>query len=198
MPKRPKDQQLAVKAAAWRLRQRGRTHASIGRELGVDESTVSRWMTDLDRRALDRLAADVALAKVFQAGVLGHILEESLDAWDASKKPATRIREIKDPDEQADDGAMKAARKITEVVQQTGDVAYLDRALATLAAIRKLWGLDVAERPNDAGPVVFAERVKALRERAALFESSRRRMETHESETKPDAAPPAENVGPVA
>lgn len=187
----------AVKAIAWRLRQRGRTLGAIAKELAVDESTVSRWLADLNRAALKRLTGDVAHAKAFQDGVLGYVLEETLDAWDRSKQPRMRVREIKAPDEvdQRDPTrtVIRPGEKITEVVQQTGDPAYIDRALAILAAQRKLWGLDVAERPNDAGPDSFAERLAAIKARVARFE-----QQAQQSRETPPDAPKAEDGGPVA
>lgn len=183
----------AVKAIAWKLRERGRTLGAIARELAVDESTVSRWLGDLNRAAWKRLTGDVAHAKVFQDRVLGYLLEETLDAWERSKQPRMRVREIKTPDDDQGDPTkttMRPGEKVTEVIQQTGDVAYTDRALAILAAQRKLWGLDVAERPNDAGPETYAERLAAIKARSARF--------TQQTRETPADAPKPEDGGPVA
>lgn len=180
-----------AKARAWELRQRGKTLATIAREIGVDRSNVVRWLAEIERRELARLSTEVERKKVLQDGVLEHVLEESLEAWERSKAPRTRIRETKGPDEPILDAngnpvigpdgkpVMAPGQKITEVVQQTGDVHYVDRALQALAELRKLWGLNVAEKANDNGPGSFAERVKALKARADRFEAR-----------EPDAEPP--------
>lgn len=190
----------AVKARAWALRQRGRTQETIAREIGVDQSTVSRWLAGNERREMKLLRATAPSKKVFQEALLNLIVEESITAWEASKQPRTRVRETTEPGEPLLDDAgrpvldargqavHKPGAKTVDVIQQTGDAAYLDRAFAALAALRKLWGLDVAEQRNDLGPSTIAERLKALKERAARFEAARK-ADGHDNDNDNEAKP---------
>lgn len=179
---RGKAQRIAgLKAQAWRMRSRGRTQATIAADLGVDQSTVSRWLADIQRKELARLSEAVERHKVTQTAQLETLIEELWSAWEQSKQPRTRVTERKTGETLMDANGkpvldskgkpVMVAATVTEAIQQTGDPAYVDRVFVALASIRKLWGLDVAEADNAGGVLSFAERVRELKQRAERFDA---------------------------
>ena len=95
--------------------------------------------------------------------LLCHV-DESTDAWDRSKQPSHRVRRTRG---NRASRTLLAAGNQTELTERqihnaVGDVQYLAEALAALADLRKLYGLDVssqnfslrctiAERESDGG-----------------------------------------------
>lgn len=178
-------ERVALQAKAWELRQKGWTQGRIAKEVGIDQGTVSRWLDAVEQRELARLASKVNRAKAFQNGVLEHLLNESLDAWERSKQPRRRITEKQGEAIQGLDGKTlkgpngedlrEPPQQVTEVIARDGAPEYLDRAFASLAQLRKLWGLDVAPKLNDeSGPKAFSAIVARMRANAARHDAERK------------------------
>lgn len=184
----------AAKCRAWSLRIRGWTQERIGHELGVDQGTISRWLAQVEREELARLRESVEAQKAHQSAVLDHILDESLQAWERSKQPRSRVRKAQDgPTKLGEDGRPVGpgpdGQTVTEVTNRDGSVEYLDRALATLAHKRRLWGLDVAEKSQESGPGAFSDVMRRVKSQAARFEA-------RAAEPDPDAEGEGEEGGP--
>jgi predicted transcriptional regulator len=134
---------LDRESRAWQLRQQGWSQMRIAKELGIDQSTVSRLLQRISDRVLAELQENVERVKVEQTVQLEHLYDEALQAWERSKQDAVKITTETPPAER--EGASNAT--VTEEVKgQVGDRAYLDEARAVLADIRKIWGLDSAKK----------------------------------------------------
>ncbi len=134
---------ILAEAKAWLLRQRGWTQARIAGEIGLDQGTVCRMLDRIERRECARLARKVAGHKGRQNAILEHLVDESFQAWEASKKPQKRASRKT---------SMGVSVETTDILEREGEVAYLDRVLAALKDQRFLWGLNEApKRASDEG-----------------------------------------------
>jgi predicted transcriptional regulator len=169
-----------LKVRAWKLRQRGWTQQRIAESLGVDQGNVSRWLDALDKAELERLAPLAERQKVFQNALLGLLVDESLQAWERSKKPRTKVsrrlgdvitdqagKPLKAP---SGEDLRKPSTDITEIVERDGDPAWIDRVIKALAELRQLWGLNVAEATNDKGPIAFADVMQRIKEASTAYD----------------------------
>lgn len=139
---------VANQAKAWAFRQKGYTQARIAETLGIDQSTVCRWLDAIEKRELARLSKRVESQKVRQTAILDLVIDESLQAWDRSKKPKTRASKKTGGNGKGG----QATAEQTDVQQRDGDPAHLDTTMAALRDLRKLWGLDAAGKGKaDAG-----------------------------------------------
>lgn len=125
--------QLEQEAECWDLRQQGWTVRRIGNKLGIAHTTVSRMLARVEKRVLRSLSRRVEQQKVTSTHILDHIRDESLQAWERSKRNRTRAVQKKDGHGEA---------TITEAVTREGDPAHLDRAMAADDRIRRIWGID--------------------------------------------------------
>jgi DNA-binding transcriptional ArsR family regulator len=151
---------------AWELRQRGRSQAQIAAIVGVGQSTVSRWLDELERRELARLSDRIGREKVRQTYVLEHLCSEALFAWERSKLPLKRVRSRK-----AGRVGGGASVDLVDVEERDGDPVFLEVAMRALDGIRDVWGLNVAPRRSgassfDAEEFTYAAVAKRLKERA--------------------------------
>lgn len=90
----PKEVTIERERRAWGLRQQGWSHARIGRELGVDDSTVTKMLQRICKRALASLKDRVEEMKAEQTVQLDHIQDEAMQAWERSKKNAETDRAV--------------------------------------------------------------------------------------------------------
>jgi transcriptional regulator with XRE-family HTH domain len=148
MPKTTREERIAREKRAWELRQQGWTQERIAGVLGVDQSTVSRALLKLSQRIQKRLD-DVALEeRVAQVRQLSLIVDEALQAWQASKDPAKsvakRVRQQGEEQEQGQGGEGSDTEEVTttRVQDQDGDPRYLTTAMRAMADLRKLLDLD--------------------------------------------------------
>ena len=143
---------------AWKLRIKGWNQERIAQHLGIDQATVSRML----KRARTRLAAEYTAEKIEmiaeQADRLLHIVNEALDAWEASKQqPETAPAEPQAllpprPQPQAAPPACPQSPSTTEnPPTNTGRPAYLRIALQALKALQNLTTLrrDAAEASEE-------------------------------------------------
>lgn len=156
--KRPSDEQVIQRQdSAYRLRLLGKTPEEIGEVMGLAPRTVRDYIMKARTRQIEELRTLEGKAGVLrQFSVLNYVLEETLDAWDRSK----RVRKTKVAGVQTKDVSLlknskgtstelpgtettkKSSQKEEEVI---GDASYLDRALKASKEIRELLGLDAPE-----------------------------------------------------
>lgn len=156
-------------AKAWSYRQKGWTQQRIAETLQVDQSTVCRWLDAIEKRELARLSKRVESQKVRQTALLDLVVDESLQAWDRSKKP--KVKTSKKTGRGGKGG--EASAEQTDAQQRDGDPVHLATAMVALRDLRKLWGLDAAaksSKADDAGADV-ATMMQRLKANASAHES---------------------------
>jgi len=121
---------------AFDLRAKGRSLRSIAKELGLSHERVRQILQEIDKRELAALSEHYAGLKIAQNSRLETIVEQSFTSWFKSLEPQRRVRQTTN--------AEGEEVVVNDLVEQTGNVAYLDRARAALADQRELWGLNVA------------------------------------------------------
>jgi len=130
----------ALEEQAWDLRRKGWTIERVAQELGRPRRTVASMLERVELRALARMDRGVALVKIRQTAQLEHVYEEALGAWERSKEPSrsvsTRRNGTVGPDGQ------EALSTVEESERRDGEPLFLDRALAALEAIRRIWGAE--------------------------------------------------------
>ena len=143
-----RDQAVQRQARAWELRQRGWTQFRIAKELGCNQGTVSRLLARVYKRALARLDKHAARERAVQVEQLNHVVDESLEAWERSKKPRKRSS-------RRTGGAGKGAGDATtiEAQERDGDPVFLSTAMQAMDRIRQLLALDVSIAKEDASGV---------------------------------------------
>lgn len=147
MPRVPRSIVAERKKRAWELAQQGWSETRIALELGVDQSTISRYLTSLAKRTLTQLEDEVIRAKATQLRQLEHIIDEAFQAWQASKTPEQTISKRIVPGDIDEEGNRGESQEVvtTRVRGQSGDSRHLKTALDAMADARKLLGLDKAE-----------------------------------------------------
>lgn len=147
-----------IESDSWELRLQGLSHQQIADRIGRDRSTVSKALKRVEKRVLREMQADVALVKARQTAMLEHIAGQALQAWEESKKTKRFVKRATErerieapnaangqtPDDQKKTSGLEKVKEHEEqrVEVQTGEVAYLDRAMTALGDIRKIWGID--------------------------------------------------------
>lgn len=139
-----KEQKTALKRKVWALRARGLTQEAIAKAVGRGQKTVSRWLADMDKKALERLSKDVERQKVAQSQALDHIYQEAIQAWHREQAKAGRISTKTITESRIRNGEVVPIKRTEEEVLEDVklDVSYLNAALKAQADKRKLWGLD--------------------------------------------------------
>jgi len=147
MPRVPRSVVVERKKRAWELAQEGWSETRIALELGVDQSTISRYLTSLAKRTLTQLEDEVIRAKATQLRQLEHVIDEAFQAWRTSKTPEQTISKRIVPGDIDEEGNRGEPQEIvtTRVRGQTGDPRHLRTALDAMADVRKLLGLDKSE-----------------------------------------------------
>ena len=167
---------ILVIQRAWMLRCKGFSLSYIGEYLGVSTATISRWLAPLERRELQRLLATIQHEKVRQSEVLYHVIDESIQAWERSKRPVTRVvnrlgllirntagEPILDSDGEP---IRRTGWQETIIVERDGNPRFLDIVIRALRELRVIWGLNVAPAKSKINPLVFSTimtRLKANR-----------------------------------
>jgi predicted transcriptional regulator len=129
---------------AWELTRRGYTQERVAATLGVTQQAVSKILRRAEGRFLDEFRERVAAEKARQTAVLEWVVEEALDAWQQSKRPAT----ITEVSILPPAGRRKKGGERTRKTEkgQSGNPAHLAEARAALREIRAIWGLDAPAR----------------------------------------------------
>lgn len=176
-----KELKLHRELEAWDLRCSGHTHARIALKLGLTRRAVGLILDRVERRELRRLAESVERQKVTQTGQLEHIIDETLEAWRASKEPRNRVVAV-GPSPKAEDVEK------TEVIDQTGDCRHLHAAMAAMDRLRDLWGLNVMAASQETASSI-SQVTRAMSERV-------RRFEARQAEAAPPGSPAGADAGP--
>jgi transposase len=90
----PKEVTIERERRAWELRQKGWSHRRIAAELGIDDSTVTKALQRVTKRALIDLKDKVEEMKTEQTFQLDHIQDEAMQAWERSKEDAELSRTV--------------------------------------------------------------------------------------------------------
>src|SRR5262245_15797585 len=114
----------------FELRRRGWLHEAIARELGIHRVTVTRILSRLDKRALQRLSQVVESKKVAQTEQLDWIISQCLRAWEKSKTPLRRAARKSVPLPGQEPAEPGIEQQTTEVIERDGDVSFLHAAMA--------------------------------------------------------------------
>lgn len=141
--KRPSQEQLEARQdQAYRLRLLGKTPEEISELFGVSARQIRTYLAQAKERQVNELRKLEGKAGVLrQFGVLNHILDESLQAYEKSKLP----KKSKTAMAQKYGGEGKEnvlTRTSQNEIESIGDIAYLDRALKASEQIRNLLGMD--------------------------------------------------------
>lgn len=138
---------------AWELRQQFWTEQRIADHLGVERSTVSKMLDRVERDLAERLAAEALPIKARQTAQLEQIAAEAYEQWRRScdiaeleRITTKEVNLVNEDDEDAVSVPAVEVRTTNERKGQTGDPALLEKVMSAQAAIRKIWGLDQAEK----------------------------------------------------
>jgi predicted transcriptional regulator len=136
-----KEQRIAGRRRAWSLRLRGWTEQRIADDVGVNQSTVSRWLDQMTRRAIDQLDARITREFIASLGQLDTTIDEAFQAWERSKKPKRKASQRSgSPGGKA--GGGPGETRTAEQTDRDGDRAFLDLFLAAWDRKRQLLSLD--------------------------------------------------------
>lgn len=165
---------IAQQTEAWGFRQLGWTQARIAERIGVDQSTVCRWLDTVEKRELRRLSKQVGRQKATQTAWLETIFDEAMQAWERSKTPRKKSSKKRSGTPGKD---AKALDVITsDVTGRDGDPVHLATAMTAAREIRKIWGLEpttsATKKDKAAGVAGFAERLAALKANAAKYDAA--------------------------
>ena len=166
--------------AAWSLRQKGYTQEQIAEQLKIDQGNVSRLLNKLNDRYLKDNLDKVERVKVEQTRILWLMVAEAMRAWEKSKEPQGRVRQIKRDDDGDDGSGGGGSQIISESLEREGNPVYLHTARAAMADIRSIWGADVAPAQQDAA-LGIAQLIADLEQRGAKFDASENRAAEQDS-----------------
>jgi hypothetical protein len=153
-------------ADAWELRRKGFTHEQIAERIGVTRQGVSKILKRVSLRVLKEMHEDVKAAKAEEAAQLNHLVSEAFAAWEKSKAPLDRMTRTYT---RGDDGKPVETGAVVVQQDQVGDPSYLDRAMAAMDRLNKLFGMDEASKIDltSGGKSIFClEDLQAARKRA--------------------------------
>jgi predicted transcriptional regulator len=171
-----KEQRLAKRRRAWSLRMKGWTEQRIADELQVNQSTVSRWLDQLTRRAVDQLDTLVTREVFSTLGILNHAIDEAIQAWERSKKPKRKGSKRSGPSSSKGSSGGSGETTIAESIERDGDPAFWNVAMAASDRKRQLLALDERFAPpkdddssKQAGGMTVLDALAAAEARDAAF-----------------------------
>ncbi len=159
-------EKLLWEERAWELACLGMSQNAIAEELHrkygrkVNQSTVGRWLQDVEKRFMARFQDRILGYKAKQVAMLESIYWEARQAWERSKlgrRRTTRKRfaRIPAPMPTADNPQAEApeptptAEVTTAVLQESaGDPRFLQEMRGAASDLRKLLGLDAEIKPD--------------------------------------------------
>lgn len=144
---------LQHKRKCWELRQKCWTQERIGKELGISQPAVSRYLDVATKEYKERYIKSVDKVQNEQIAQLERIADEAMIAWEKSKNTKKIITKeyLKLSEEfvnYADEVLKKESNnKITErLEEQCGDPRFLTIAMKAKEDIRKITGADAPIR----------------------------------------------------
>jgi transcriptional regulator with XRE-family HTH domain len=158
--KLPKARRDDVERRAWELSAKGWSQQRIAGELDVDQSTVSRTLERVHKRALEDLGAVTRLKLVTLVDQIDHVIDESLQGFDRSKRPKKSVKKRTEPNPAAYEpdpfGTRDKSNPPPATLESTtqalderdGDPAFLYAFYAGTDRLRKLLNLDDLTKPK--------------------------------------------------
>jgi hypothetical protein len=126
---------------AFRLYLDGKPVGEIADALGVDCSTVWRYIHHENRACRVAMAERVMVVIEQQSNVLGRVVNQAWSAWESSCQTGTR--RIRVTDRQGPNGRSRETTR--QVERGPGDARFLDVIRKALADIRALYGMGAGE-----------------------------------------------------
>lgn len=93
-PNRTKEQTEQDERDAWNLRQQGYTQTEIAEKLGVDQSTVSRALSRMNKKLHAEFVKQAEEMKAEQTVQLDYIQRQAMDGFERSKRDAKTKRTV--------------------------------------------------------------------------------------------------------
>ena len=172
------------KRAAVDLQRRGLTRRTIADRLGVRFGAVGRFLSAVNKRALEKIAEFAAEAKIQQVSQLEWITEEALRGWERSQKDAETLKTT-------ECGDAETKTEIT-IKSQAGDPRFLWEARGALSEVRGILGIGAAlelnrEKLDRASP---EETTPTVREALEAMQDSAQRYEAENSQPEEPGGDP--------
>jgi len=146
--RRTKAQLIALKQDIWDHAAQGLNGQQIANSLGITKQYVSKLLRSMADDVLTEMYEHVEAEKFAQFARLMYIYQESVQAWEASKKAKKRVQRrtvsYTAEDERGQEipaGATREHHTITTAEDQFGDPRFLREARETLSDIRDLFGI---------------------------------------------------------
>lgn len=158
---------------------RGEHQTAIAKELGVDQATISRDLTELRKEWLERSINNIDQKKAIELAKIDKLELEYWDAWVRSgeqfKSKVTKGRGVGDTG--------RVVEQIIKNEDRVGDPRFLDGVMSCIERRCKLLGLDAPTRGEYSGPGggplqiedVSLSNEERLARIAALFDAARAR-----------------------
>jgi arginine repressor len=171
-----KREQLAFELSAYK----GLTEAAIAEELAkqglgeVTQQAVSKMLRRVEERMVEEMKEQAMRVKVQQTAALRKVYQESMAAWEQSKKPQKSLTtRAGPPGANGEAGAVKES--VSLLRDSDGDPRFLEAARQALADIRKIWGADAPQKMEMGGKDGKAIPVQVTGD---LLEKARQEMES--------------------
>jgi predicted transcriptional regulator len=181
-----KEQRAEARRKACSLRQRGWTEQRIADHLSLNQSTISRYLDQLTRKAVANLDARINREFLATLGIYDHTVDEALQAWERSKKPKRKAS--KRSGGAKGDGS-SAESTTAETTERDGDPAFLTLALSASDRKRQLLALDERFAPPKADDDQVDGGASGMTVAEAILRQAEARDESFESDEAPGDAP---------
>lgn len=136
LPKLDRQQRMQ---RAWELHNQFVHQTKIAEILGVDQSTISRWLKKVDEQVWDHYVVRAARLKAQDTFRLEKIIREAYAGWQRSCEDAVVVS--------VKTGGKYGDETTRTVKGQAGDPRFLDVILTAMKQLRELWG--VARLPDE-------------------------------------------------
>jgi AraC-like DNA-binding protein len=150
--KRNGPETLDLRRRCWELRAQGWTLERIAREVGLTTTTVGEHIQRTQAEARKVFAEEIAGQQALRLAQLDSVLQEALDAWQASRSEETstvtegRVAVLPPGGEGQDPVVPLPDLVVRHTRKGGGDPALLGRVLEAIEDIRQLLGLDAPKR----------------------------------------------------
>jgi predicted transcriptional regulator len=154
MPKAKREEQRIVRdQEMWEKRLLGWSQQQIADHLNVSQPLVSSTLDRIEKRLHAEFVAQAEEVKARQTAQLEEVYRKALEQWERSCEDAEQVTTVTGLAKATEQGYVPLPDRETRTVKgQSGNPALLAQALDALAAIRKIWGLDAAQKQEISGP----------------------------------------------
>ncbi|HEY9015913.1 MAG TPA: hypothetical protein VIM84_12720 [Gemmatimonadales bacterium] len=138
----------------WLLRVEGWTQQRIADHAGVDQTTVGKALRRIEKQLAAEFKEQAEEIKARQTAVLERVADEALQQWQRSCQDSERVSVVQGRHRVvgADENAkvLPLPDQVTVITEgQSGNPALLEKAMAAMAAVRQIWGLDAPVKRED-------------------------------------------------